>query len=430
MSRNRWLVLFALATLALAVGCKKEQPQQAPAPAPAAAPAAPAPAAPATPTPAAAPQPAQPAPAAGQPAAPAGAQAAPADRAAMLENLDESLGALADGLGAIPGMGAKHTDAAATVAERGEGAAGAAEEEHESPPPIQRVQFHINLNAIKELPIWQLVKMGMVEGAGEEGACVVGIIDQINAGYFDVTMNPAGDPAGVLLAINTSTTGAAVVDCMKTMADEGETIEEAQIGGRAGWKFPQGDAPAPVVMVETTPGNLLFGTQPQVEAALASGQAPEADGNFATLTGPLGPSDLSAAMVPTAAFAGLGAAASEGPPQLACLGTVVQRLKGLSAGVKLVGALGLALAVQTSSATEAAEAQACLSGIWNGVLRPMILSEAGEDAAQMQQALGMSLEDLLNSVTIGAEGNFAKVTVSLPADMLTRLMQLGAGGNL
>jgi hypothetical protein len=239
-------------------------------------------------------------------------------------------------------------------------------------------------------------------------------------------MGPDGEPSSFLLSIKSTATKDEVVNCMKGMADEGEAFVELPVGNKTGWTMREGDEPVKVVMVEATPGNFLFGMPPTVEAALG-GSDPETDATFQALTAPLGPSFVRMAIQFKPEFAQLAeTVAADAPPQAQCLRNVFGRAKGASMGIRLTPDFSLALAVQNGSATEAAETQACLSGLWQ-MFKPALLLEVGAaDSAQMQQLVGMTPAQFLDLIRIEAAAEFAKISLSLPGDFLAKVAQVVA----
>jgi hypothetical protein len=189
----------------------------------------------------------------------------------------------------------------------------------------------------------------------------------------------------------------------------------------------EGDEPVKVVMVEATPGNFLFGMPATLEAALSSGADPETDAAFQALTAPLGPSFARMTILFKPEFAQLAeTVAADAPPQAQCLRNVFGRTKGASIGIRLTPDFSLALAVQNGSATEAAETQTCLNGLWQ-MFKPALLQQVGEaDAAQMQQLVGMTPAQFLDLIKIEATAEFAKVSLSLPGDFLAKVAQVVA----
>ncbi|MDI7269289.1 MAG: hypothetical protein QME96_14970, partial [Myxococcota bacterium] len=367
------------------------------------------------------------------PAAAPSLPAAPARAAGtgdMLRELDRSVGKLAGGLGGLVGASAKrpaeHSEPGAAGSTAPAGADATAEA-----PPIQRVQVHLDLAALKTLTLWNLLKMVLdaeVDQTSDE-ACVLEILDKTNSVFLDVSLRPDGEPGAMLVALR-SPGGPSLADCISRNLDEGESLTVARIGGVAGHRLAGPGAanfPAPVVLVQASPGTWLLGTQPQVEATLAAGGNPEHDGTFQTLAGPVGPADFRLAVVPSPAMAAMAPSADDAPPAMACLASLPRTLRGAGLGLRITDGFNLAVALQAASAAEAAQTQGCLQGAWN-VLKPMALAGMDEEeAAEFQQMLGISLAQILDSVSFEAAGNFTKVSLSLPASVLENLSQLAAG---
>ena len=179
------------------------------------------------------------------------------------------------------------------------------------------------------------------------------------------------------------------------------------------------------VLVEASAGNWLFGLPASVEAAM--GADPEADATFTALAAPLGGGIARIAVTMKPEFARLAdEIGADAPPQAACLRGVIQATKGGSLGISLSPNFTLAMALQNGSATQAAETQACLAGLWD-LAKPALLGEIGDTgAAQVEAILGLSVAQLLDSVKIEASAEFAKVSVSLPAEVLNRLIEMAA----
>jgi len=429
MSMKRWVGLALVLTVAFA-GCKKKEetpppaltPQvQTPAPGqPATPPVTPA----ATPTPVANPTPDQP------PVANAPTAAAAAESEAVLRALDGSADKLSEGFGsglagAFAGLGQAKRSGSETP-EPGEPTEGT-----EEPSPVQRVQMHVDLAGLRASPLGPLVASAM-QMAAQSGdikpnqTCLLGLLGKINTGFADVTLGPDGEPSGVLLSIKSTATKEEVLDCMKGMADEGHRFVELPVGDRTGYTMKEGDEPVEAVLVETTPGNWLFGMQANVEAGLVAD--PEAEAGFQSLVGPLGPSFARMTILfKPDFFAQLaGELAADAPPQVQCLRNAATRVKGTSVGIRLTPDFALSVAIQNGSPVEAAETQSCLAGLWQ-VVKPFILSEvSAEDAAPMQAMFGMSPAQLLDLVKFEATAEFAKISVSLPGDILTKLTQMAA----
>ena len=425
MSMKRWMGLALVLAVALA-GCKKKEETQ-----PAAQPTAQAqpaqPGAPALPEPAAQPERTATGTAGAQPTA-TGTTPAPsaAETAEVLKALDGSVDKLSEGFGgALGGLMAKRASATPS----GTTEPGAAEE-NEPPPPIQRIQIHVDLAAVKASPLGGLVEaaMAMIKSeADEEAACLVDLLGKVSSGFADITMGPDGEPSSFLASIKSTATKDEVVNCMKGMADEDETFVEVPVGNKTGWTMREGDEPVKVVMVEATPGNFLFGMPATLETTLGSGADPETDAAFQALTAPLGPSFARMTILFKPEFAQLAeTVAADAPPQAQCLRNVFGRTKGASMGIRLTPDFSLAFAVQNASATEAAETQACLNGLWQ-MFKPALLQEVGEaDAAQMQQLVGMTPAQFLDLIKIEATAEFAKVSLSLPGDFLAKVAQVVA----
>jgi hypothetical protein len=341
----------------------------------------------------------------------------------VLTALDGSVERLGDGLGA--GLGGLMM-AKRVADEPGTEAAG---EENEAPPPIERIQIHVDIAALRATPLGQLID-GMIpmlraKAAEEEpnSACLVDIAAKITSGFADVTLGPDGEPSSIIVAIKSTATKDEVVNCMKGAADEGEQFVEVPVGSRTGYTMRKPGEEIEFVLVESTPGNWLFGNPPAVEAGLAAD--PEADATFQGLAMPLGPAFARMAIVFKPEFAQLaGTIAADAPPQAQCLRTVFERAKGASLGLRLSPDFTLAIAVKNGSATEAAETQACLTTLW-GMIKPLALREVGQDeTAQMQMMFGMTPTQFLDLVKIESTAEFAKVSLTLPGDFLAKLTEI------
>ena len=350
-------------------------------------------------------------------------------RAKVLAALDESFGRMGKGLGgAMGGMMMAPGAVGGELQPAGE-PAGVGEEEEED-PPIQRIQFHLDMGALRGSSLGGLLEMGMAmwqaSAEGEENtACLFGLLGKVNTVFADVTMGDGGEPSAMVISIKSTAAKDEVLTCVRGMADEGQTFEEVPVGSATGYTMRKADEPIKAVLVEASPGNWLFGIPANVEAAL--GTDPEADATFQALVAPLGPSVMRITVLFKPEFAQLADSIdADAPPQAACLRGVFQAAKGGSLGLALSPNFTLALALQNGSATQAAETQACLSGLW-GLAKPALLAEIGEaGAAQIETLLGLSVAQLLDSVKIEASSDFAKVSVSLPAEVINRLIEMAA----
>jgi hypothetical protein len=430
MSTKRWMGLALVVAVAL-VGCKKKEAEQPPAPV-AAPEQPPQPAQPAAPV-----QPAQPG--TGTTAEPAATPTTPTTPAApaptaeesekVLAALDGSVERLGAGFGA--GLGGLMMAKRAAGGESMEPAAepGALTDEQEAPPPISRMQVHFDLAALRSSPVGALLEglMPMIRAKAAEdnpnAACLVDLLAKINTGFVDVTLGPDGEPSALVASIKSTATKDEVVNCMKGAADEGSEFVEVPVGDRTGYTMKEGEEPVKFVLVEATPGNWLFGMPPAVEAGLAAD--PEADATFQALSAPLGPTFARMTIVFKPEIAALASTiAADAPPQAQCVKNVLERLKGGSIGLRLAPDFTLAIAVQNGSATEASETQACLSTLWE-LVKPLALREIGPDeSAQLQAMLGLTPAALLDLVKVEASAEFARVSLSLPGEVLAKLLQI------
>ncbi|MBI5499096.1 MAG: hypothetical protein HY907_02565 [Deltaproteobacteria bacterium] len=431
MSMKRWMGLAVVLAVA-AVGCKKKESEPAAPPEPVAPveeqPAPP----PAQPTPAATETgPAQPAAgAAGETAAPAPQAVASADDSkAVLEALDESFGRMGKGLGGAMGglmmaPGGAHDALEPGVAPPAPGTG----DEDDAPPPIQRFQFHLDVGALRASALGGLVDMGlaMLQASGdveENKACIFALLGKVNSAFADVTLGADGEPSSFVVSIKSTATKDEVVECMRTAAEEGEEFVEVPVGDRTGYTMKTGDEPIEAVLVEATPGNWLLGMPESVQAGL--GADPEADATFQALVAPLGPSALRMTVLFKPEFAQLGQEiGADAPPQAACLRGVLEAAKGGSFGLRFAPEFSVTVALQNGTSAQAAETQACLTGLW-AIAKPAILGMLGQaEAAQIEMLLGMSAAQLLDSVKIESAAEFAKVSVSLPGEVLSKLVEM------
>jgi len=430
MSMKRWMGLAVVLAVA-AVGCKKKEsePQAPPEPvSPVAEQPAPPPA---QPTPAATPtEPAQPS--AGTPtgtSTPAPEAASADDSAKVLAALDQSFGRMGKGIGGAMGglmmaPGGPH-DALEPGAQPPAPGTG---DEEEAPPPISRIQFHLDVGALRASALGGLVDMGlaMLQASGdvdENKACIFALLGKVSSAFADITMGDDGEPSGFIVSIKSTATTDEVVGCMRGVAEEGEEFVEIPVGDRTGYTMKKGDKPVEAVLVEATPGNWLLGKPESVQAGLTAD--PEADATFQALTAPLGPSALRVAVLFKPEFAQLGQQiGADAPPQAACLRGVLEAAKGGSFGIRFAPEFSVVLAVQDGTATQAAETQACLTGLWS-IAKPALLGMMGQaEAAQIEMLLGMSAAQLLDSVKIESAAEFAKVSVSLPAEVLNKVVEM------
>jgi hypothetical protein len=424
MSMKRWMSVALVLAVAFG-GCKKKEESQ---PQPVAAPEQPA--QPTTPTTdPAAPQPTEP----GGTAEPAAVPATPATPAVSeatsektLEALDDSIEKLAGGFGGALGgfsMGKRMADEGMGESDVQEGP--------EEPMPISRMQVHFDLAGLRTSPLGPMLEgmLGMLQASGEvpaNQACMIELLGKLETAFIDLQFNEAGDePKSMVVAVKTTAAKDEMVACMRTAVQEGHEFAELPVAGGTGYTIKETGEEPEMVMYEATPGNWLMGPQPSVEAALQAD--PAADPGFQTLTGPLGPSILRMTIVPSPAFAAL-ASEIEGdaPAEAQCVKGLFTSFKGGSMGVRLTPDFTLSLAMQNGSSAEAAAAQACVSGLWE-MLKPAIIAEAGEEAgAQLQAMFGMTLQDLLSRVQIAAQAEFTTVSISLPAEVLGKMVELAA----
>lgn len=427
MSTKRWLGLALVVAVAL-VGCKKKEAEQPPAPV--AAPEQPAqPAQPGAPE-----QPATPGtgttaePAATTPTTPVAAPSAE-ESEKVLAALDGSVEQLGAGFGA--GFGGLMMAKRAAGGESLEPSAepGALTDEEEAPPPIERMQIHFDLAALRASPVGALLEglMPMIRAKATEdnpkAACMVDLLGKINTAFVDITLGPDGEPSALVASVKSTATKEEVVACMTSAADEGSEFVEVPVGDRTGYTMKEGDEEVKFVLVEATPGNWLFGMPPAVQAGLAAD--PEADAVFQALSAPLGPTFIRMTIVFKPEIAALASTiAADAPPQAQCVKNVLERLKGGSIGLRLSPDFTLAMAIQNGTAAEASETQACLTTLWE-MVKPLALREIGaEESAQLQAMLGMTPAQLLDLLRVEATAEFAKVSISLPAEVLAKLMQI------
>lgn len=434
MSFKHWV--SAALVLAVVLGaCKKKEEESAPQPVAA-------PEQPATPATGETPAPAQPggtAEPAAQPATPATPATPPSPEATekTLAALDDSIEKLAEGFGGALGglpVGGKRVAASTDV----EAPSPAAPEE---PMPISRMQLQLDVASLRASPLGPMVQ-GLIQMAQSTGevpanqACMIDLLNKLETAFMDVQFGEASEePKAMVVALKTGSTKDEVVGCMRSAVEEGHEFAEVPVAGRTGYTVKEtGEAPE-MVMIEATPGNWLMGPPASVEAALQAD--PQADAGFQTLTGPLGAGVLRMTILPAPSFAALaGDIEADAPPEAQCVRGLFTAFKGGSIGLRLTPDFALSLALQNGSAAEAAANQGCLAGLW-AMLKPMILSELGEgtaEAQQLQSMLGITPQQLLDSIQIQAQGQFTTVSVSLPADVLTKAIQLvgalAAGGNM
>lgn len=426
MSWKHWMRAALVLVLALGA-CKKKQEEQS------ASPSAAAPEQPGTPSAggetSAPAQPGGTAQPAAQPTPPA-TPPSPETTQKTLEALDDSIEKLAEGFGgALDGLPMAGKRAAAPTGAESPGAPGEAEE----PVPIARVQMHFDLAGLRASPVGPMIQ-NFIQAAQAAGgipanqACLVSLANKVESAFIDVQVGDSGDePKALVVAFKTGSTKDEVVGCMRSAVQEGHEFAEVPVAGRTGYTVQEtGEAPE-MVMVEATPGNWLVGPQASVEAALQAD--PQADPRFQTLTGPLGAGIFRMAIVPSPSFAALANEIEEdAPPPAQCARGLFTAFKGGSVGVRLTPDLAVSFAMQNGSAAEAVASQSCLAGLW-AMAKPVVLSEMGEgtaEAQQLQGMLGLTPQQLLDRVQIQAQGEFTTISLSLPPDVLTKLMQMVA----
>lgn len=426
MSIKRWMSVALVLAVAFG-GCKKKEEESQPQPVAA-------PEQPAEPTTTATgtetPAPTQPGgstePAA-QPTTPATTPASPEASEKTLAALDESIDKLAGGFGGALGglsMGKRMAD---------DGTVEPAAAEPSEPMPISRVQFHLDLNGLRTSPLGPMVEglIAMAQASGEIPAnqtCMIDLLGKVETVFVDVQFEESSEePKAMVVALKTTSTKDEVVGCMRTAVEEGHEFAEVPCAGGTGYTVKEQGQDPEMVLYEATPGNWLAGPQASVEAALQAD--PQADPGFQTLTGPLGPGIVRMTILPAPSFAALaGEIEADAPPEAQCVRGLFTAFKGGSIGVRLTPDFALSLALQNGSAAEAASNQACLAGLW-GMLKPMILAELGEgeaEAQQLQAMLGITPQQLLDKIQIQAQAEFTTISLSLPAEVLTKAMEMVA----
>jgi hypothetical protein len=417
MRKALWIGLAVAAIAAAGCGKKKEEAPAQPAPPPAAdATAAPASSMrePARTEPA-------PAPAAGDQTAPA--PSADVDRAAMekLDGVAERLvGGLAMGMGRRAAAGTPPRPAGPTVPGPGE-----EEDEEDAPPPFSRIQMDVDVAALQSTPLWTFVETSLrVAYSQSEGtmACVLDLMRNYRSAYADMEISPAGEMTGLLVVANIDLPADRLVGCFRAVMGGQGSLVDVRIGGKTGYAMEGIPMPKPMAIVELTPGKWLVGYRTSIEAAVAAGGDPAADPGFQALAAPLGPSSMRVALALGPGYAALASAAGDLPAEVQCVGPVLARVRGLAVGLRYAADLGVTLAVQNASPAAAAETQQCLSMVW-GIAKTAMLAELDpEDAAEAQAVLGMPLPALLDAVQVQADGAFAKVTATVPARVLTTVI--------
>jgi hypothetical protein len=299
---------------------------------------------------------------------------------------------------------------------RGRATADAAEppEEPES-GPFDRVQFEVDVTAVRASPVGMLIDAALGE---DLAACALDLVHRVQSVSGDLALDEDGDARTGVVSVRLAATGDEVAACLRELRGGRQEWVETDVGGRTGYAPGQGDAER-YVLVEAEAGWWLLGNRERVEAALAAGTDPAEDPWFAGAVAPLGPLAARAALHPTAGFTIDDEVVSGAPPPLRCLGALWPQVTALAAGANPDEAsLRVAIGADVGSAEQALDGQQCLEGAW-ALLKPAL---GRRMAMGRRGAPSPPLREMMGSVAFNTAGAFVRVSASVPWALIGQLV--------